>query len=193
MPASPTIRAGLSALVVLLTAGLASCSDTPTSPTPEASPPTRESPLPRRPVNLHVDQVDMCSLLSQAERANLKIDEFGSNDNNTAVCSWSVGRGAQSYGWLAKFDVPKRFEQAARGPGARLTSVGGFPAAQTSPARFDPTYGCTYVVDIAPDQDFTVGYLNDNKDIPGMTHEKACQQALSVAELTMANLKAKAR
>lgn len=195
MLTSAAIRAGVAAAltVLLATAGLTGCADTPSPPTPVPGPPSRESPLPPRPVDLRIDQVEVCSLLSPAERANLKIDSFGTNDNNSRVCSWSVGRRAQSYGWLAKFDQPKRFEQAARGTGARLESIGGFPAAQTSPARFDPTYGCTYVIDIAPDQDLSVGYLNDNKDIPGMTHEKACQQALSVAELTMANLKAKAR
>lgn len=194
MRTSRIVRAGLAALAVMLAAsGLAGCAGTPTPPAPEHGPPARESPLPPRPVDLRVDQVEVCSLLSPAERANLKIDNFGSNDNNSRVCSWNVGRRAQSYGWLAKFDRPSRFEQAARGTGTRLESVGGFPAVRISPTKFDPAYGCIYVIDIAPDQDFGVSYQNDRKDIPGMTHEKACLQALAVAELTMANLKAKAR
>jgi hypothetical protein len=187
----PTYGAALATLATVL--ALAGCGGTPPPTAPEPDPPPRPSLLPPRPADLHADQVEVCSLLTPAQRAQLKIDLFGTDDNNTRVCDWSVGRGAQSYGWNAGFDRPKRSEQAARGTGAQVVQVGGFPTVKTSSSVFDPSYGCLYIIDIAPDQDFSVAYFNDGKDIPGMTHEKACQQAAIVAELTLANLKSQAR
>ncbi len=187
-----TPRAALAALATLLALTLAGCGDTPPAPAREPDPPPRPSLLPPRPADLNVDQAVVCELLTHDQRTQLKIDSFGAA-NDPKMCGWSVGSQAQSYGWNAGFDRPKRSEQAARGTGAKVVQVAGFPAVQTSSSVFDPNYGCIYIIDIAPDQDFSVAYFNDGKDIPGMTHEKACQQAAMVAELTVANLKSQAR
>jgi hypothetical protein len=129
-------------------------------------------------------------LLTAAQRAQLKIESINRSPvGEPPRCDFQVGRTNQTYSWFVMFERPRKVEQAARGEGATVLQVGGFPAVQTRSSVFEAAYHCIYLVDIAPEQTLNVSYGNDSKDIPGMNHDLACKQTAKVAEMVVANLR----
>lgn len=68
--------------------------------------------------------------------------------------------------------------------------VDGYAAAPTSSAIGNAQYECLLFVDIAPGRSMLSHYTNDSEDLPGMTHQKACDNAETAAEFMLANLRA---
>lgn len=177
-------------LAILLVAG---CGGSPTQGTPVPAPSTEStlSPLPPRPADLPVDGLDACSLLTPQQRTQLKIDSTTAGDRND--CGFRVGSLKRDYVWILALVRPSTVARAARGEGATVTQIDGFPAVRTASSVFDRDYHCILVIDIAPDQDLSVYYQSTHKDIPGMNYERACQQAAVVAEMALGNLRSQAR
>jgi hypothetical protein len=71
-----------------------------------------------------------------------------------------------------------------------LRAVGGYAATATSSAFGDAKYECLLMVDVAPGRAMMSHYTNDSADLPGMTHQKACDNAEKAAEFMLANLRA---
>jgi hypothetical protein len=71
-----------------------------------------------------------------------------------------------------------------------LRTVGGYAATATASALGKPQYECLLFVDVAPGRSMLSHYTNDSEDLPGMTHQKACDNAQTAAEFMLANLRA---
>ena len=71
-----------------------------------------------------------------------------------------------------------------------LRMVGGYAATATSSALGKAQYECLLLVDVAPGRSMMSHYTNDSEDLPGMTHQKACDNAQTAAEFMLANLRA---
>jgi hypothetical protein len=68
--------------------------------------------------------------------------------------------------------------------------VAGYAATTTTSALFDPQWHCYMLVDVGPGQSLLSDYTVETKDLPGMTHQKACDNAQTAAEFMLANLRA---
>lgn len=74
--------------------------------------------------------------------------------------------------------------------GESLRAVEGYAATTTSSAIGKAQYECLLFVDVAPGRSMLSHYTNDSEDLPGMTHQKACDNAQTAAEFMLANLRA---
>jgi hypothetical protein len=190
----------------LLTAGaalvavLAGCaSPIPGTPVPMADDPAAVVDLPPRPRVVPVDGVDPCTLLTEADRAELRLDFEPVLDVNTSelynggvtqLCSirssepgvGSVGVNLSVTGGIELFLRP-------RVPAVlTATEVAGFPALVADPTRF--TEFCNVVVDVAPQQAVDVGVRNAG-NVPALPEAELCREAERVAGIVMNNLLAR--
>jgi hypothetical protein len=69
--------------------------------------------------------------------------------------------------------------------------VGGFAGVLTAAPGSDPNYHCGVMVDVAPDQSLMAGFDNPARDFPGMNRQLACDKAQQLAEMLLANLRAR--
>jgi hypothetical protein len=147
---------------------------------------------------LRLDVVNPCALLTGAQRTKIGVragvsggdtDEFGSPG-----CVWLNAADHPDNSWVAK-TVTKRGAEYALGSvtGAKVVSVAGFSAVETTSNFADPQRECLLYVDVAAGQSLQVEYLNQRGDHPGINHDIACQLATSAASDMISTLKTNAR
>jgi hypothetical protein len=188
----------LPATIALAAVALAGCGAPTTQPAPSpsvpASPTESTAPLPPRPSELRLDGVDPCALLTRAQRTKIAVragvsggdtDELGSPG-----CVWLNAAEHPDNSWVAKA-VTKHGAEYALGSvtEAKVVSVAGFSAVETTSNFADPQHECLLYVDVAAGQSLQVEYLNQRGDHPGI----ACQLATSAASDMISTLKTNAR
>jgi hypothetical protein len=197
---SPWITIVLGAVLIT---GLTGC-DTPPNVTEQTEPPpsasnaaTPSTPsLPPRPVELRLDSVDPCDLLTKPQQVELAVGP-GAPDNGTDElaspgCMWTNPSGSPDNNWVAKAVVKRGADVWLRSStGPQVVLVDGFPTVQTSSRFLDPGLDCLLYVDVAPGQSLSVEYVNRRGDLPNVNHGVACQKATSAAKLMLANLRKK--
>jgi hypothetical protein len=152
-------------------------------------------PLPERPFEIRVDDLDPCGLLTPGELATLGLEPDGNLDVRgsglcggvTALCSWqgfepraiSVGVNLSVTGGIELF--PER-----RVPGiVTPLDVRCFPAVLARSDRFPEA--CMVVVDVADGQALDVQF-RDGGRLPRNPQDELCDGARQVADLVMGTL-----
>ncbi len=176
---------------------LAGCATSiPGTPVPVAGDPAAVVDLPPRPRVVPVDGIDPCTLLTEADRAELRLDFEPRltvspsglyNGGVIQLCSirssvpgvGSVGVALSVTGGIELFLRPR--VPAVITP----TSAAGFPAVIADPNRF--TEFCNVVVDVAPRQVVDIDVANAG-NVPPIPEAELCREAGRVAEIVMRNL-----
>ena len=184
---------GLLALVmVLLVAGCSAVQG-------EASPAGESGvQLPPRPREVRVDGVDPCSLLTEAQRAELGLDArpvfdlspsmlYPGGDVPACVIGGFEPR-AVTVGVEHRHDRRDRAVHVRESwrRTVRPTDVRGFPAVVAVPTRF--TEWCTVVVDVAPGQLLDVQFADGGREPPIPQHAALSATRETVADAVMATL-----
>lgn len=188
----PAVAVLAAAMVLVGVAGCGGAPPAPPSPPPAAAPTAPK--LPPRPVELWLDGVDPCSLLTDAQRHEFGVYSGKSlpPGNGTPIqgpgCDWSnfPGHPDNSFGGTAVLNHGAEYA-LGREP---LRSVDGFAATTTTSTGSDPKYYCVVLVDVAPGQALGADYDNLSKDYPGMNRELACDKAMRLAAAMLATLRA---
>lgn len=190
----------------LLSLGIAGCtaprySAPASSPTVEpssASPPPAESLLPARPVELRLDKIDPCTLLTPSVQAQLGVQQATSvndaDEFHSLNCLWDNNGGVPDNTWQARAVTKQGAEYSLDSvTPVRVVRVGGFAAVESSSPTLVGDTHCILVIDVAQGQNLRVLYGNMRGDYPGINHAVACQQATKAAELMIQNLRARAQ
>jgi hypothetical protein len=154
--------------------------------------------LPARPAALPINKVEPCSLLTAAQVRLLGLEPGRSHVNDDEMpgpdCLWSNFPATPGRGWLAQ-PLPNRGAEYALNStsGAQVIQIKGFPAVQTTSPYTDARTSCLVFVDVAPGQSLLVQFQNSSGDEPGMTHDRACQNAAHGAEMMIQNLQESTR
>lgn len=186
---------GVVGLIGLTMLGAVACgsSATPGPPAvPSQSAPARPS-LPPRPVELRLDGVDPCALVTAAQRTRLGVNQGqparGSNSSELRgdSCVWSNIPASPDNVWSGRLVLGQGAEYAlGREP---LRTVDGFAATTTGSTGSDPAYYCLMLVDVAPGQSLIASYDNGARDYPGMNHQLACDKAQRLASDMLSTLR----
>jgi hypothetical protein len=195
------LRGTAALLVIPLLLGLAGCGADDSTRNGSSNPASSASPLPPRPTELRLDNVNPCALLSDADRGQLKINQgkFSHDEDSThyAVCQWSnfpTDLGVPDMSYLARLQLHQDADYALGSTtGHQLVQLDGFTAVQTTSDGQDPATHCILLVDVAPGQSLWVQFNNGYGDYEGLTHEQSCQFAQAFGEDLMQNLRAQAR
>jgi len=160
---------------------------------------TQSAPaLPPRPVELRLDAVNLCALLTQTQRAKLGVSA-GIGDTNTDElgspgCLWNNATQLPDNSWIAETITNLGAEYALGSVTAtRLVNIASFPAVQTATAYDNPAHECLLFVDVAQGQSLQVEYLNQRGDHPGIYHEIACQLVTTAATDMITTLRSGAK
>ncbi|MEJ3652609.1 DUF3558 family protein [Actinomycetes bacterium KLBMP 9759] len=146
------------------------------------------SPLPPRPRELGVDELDLCSVLDAAAREALGVSRGEYGPANQVVgdfCRWShyPSEPVESY-----YVVRERDLDAATGllapRGATMEVIAGFGAVVTQGQYDDPNTGCLILIDAAKGKTLKVSYGYNGSTVP-MTRDIACGKARKAAELVL--------
>lgn len=183
----------LRALVgALLLAGAVGCGGhVPPRAVPPPLAPARPA-LPPRPVELRLDSVNPCSLLTdeQKRQFNIASSSLVANDSGPVqgpVCAWLTLTNQPDHHWTRGAILNHGAEY---GPGAEpLRFVDGFAATTTTSTGSDPNFYCAVKVDVAPGQALGANYGNESHDVPGMNRETACDNAMRLASAMLATLR----
>jgi hypothetical protein len=175
-----------------------------TDPTPTGSSPSRSSgaqtptaTIPARPRELKLTGVDPCSLVTQPQRAELKIDRTRNRPNGSQQykdmpeCVLSIEKQQPFYQYVVTAATNEGIGpwlSGKRNVEAKLTSVEGFAAATfwSRGAHDTNADGCTIAVDVADGQQLMVD--TDNDAGHSFTLEQLCQRAQHAAGLAMRTL-----
>jgi hypothetical protein len=184
-------------LAVLLAACAPAPAGTPSAPVPTTAPPALV-PLPERPFEVRVDDLDPCTLLTPEDVAGLGLEPGGNLDVRssalyggvTALCSWqgfepraiSIGVSLSVTGGIELFT-----ERAVPGIVTPL-DVRGFPAVLARADEFPED--CSVIVDVAEGQALDVQF-RDGGRLPRNPQADLCAGAQQVADLVMGNLLAR--
>jgi hypothetical protein len=183
---------GVVVVVVLLV--LAGC--TTVEGTPEPAPPgTSASAAPARPREVRVDGVDPCSLLTEAQRAELGLDGRPAFDSSPSLLypgevplcltrGFSPRAVAVAVGVVTTAGI-EFFTAGDLAADVRPVKIAGFPAAVALPTRF--TEFCSVVVDVAPGQMIDVQFRDGGRR-PPIPQEQLCNDAERTADAVMATL-----
>lgn len=188
--------AGLTSTAIMI--GLAGCGGAAPgsgSSRPVSSAPVATPALPTRPVELRLDGVNPCSLLTDAQ-AKQQLDTnggyFGADEGGSPVagdmCLWSNFPRRPDNEWSATTVLHQGAEFALGKEPPR--TVDGFAATSSGSSAADPARYCGMLVDVAPGQSLLVTYDNSRKDDPGLNHQLACDKAQRAAEMMITNLRA---
>jgi hypothetical protein len=196
------LRATTAILSVPLLFGLTGCGSGGSAASHNsANPAPSASSLPPRPAELRLDNINPCTLLSDADRGQLKINKgelsYDGDSTHYAVCQWSnfpATLGVPDMRYLARLQTHQGADYALGSTtGHRLVQLDGFTGVQTTSDGQDPERHCILLVDVAPGQSLWVQYANIGGDYQGLTHEQSCQFAQAFGEDLMQNLRAQAR
>ncbi|GAA0926741.1 hypothetical protein GCM10009559_12060 [Pseudonocardia zijingensis] len=158
--------------------------------------PAAPEPLPPRPREVRLDGVDPCSLLTEAQRAELGLD--GRPVFSQAAVALYPGadvpacdiRGFEPRAVTTGISLVtttgiERYTSAELAAELRPTNVQGFPALVAVPTRF--TDYCTVVVDVAPGQLLDVQFATGGRQ-PSIPQPQLCRDAEAVADAVMTTL-----
>jgi Protein of unknown function (DUF3558) len=185
---------GLVGVLALL--GLAGCGEAASPPGPPAAV-TPAAPLgpalPPRPVELRVDGIAPCALLTDVQRDQLRVNRGQAGHGSAGSplqgddCLWSNLPEHPSNVFLGRL-VPGQGAEYALGR-EPLRTVDGFAATATGSIGTDSTHYCGLLVDVAPGQSLLAQYENDSHDYPGMNHQLACDKAQRLASDMLSTLR----
>jgi len=146
-------------------------------------------------VELSVDGVDPCSLLTTGQRAKLGVAAGHANPQSTVdatlrgpSCTWLGVAEHPDNGYTGGLVLNHGAEFALGGE--PLRSVDGFAATTITSTGSDPNYFCGVLIDIAPGKALDADYSNDAKDYPRMNRQLACSKALDAAAAMLTTLRA---
>ena len=193
MIARPLLAATTATLVMAVMGCAGPTEATPTGDNAASATPAGPV-LPPRPATLAFGQTNPCDLLNEAQRKQYAVgagqpttEDYG-GPNKGPRCIWNSLTMNPDYGYVAGFVVNRGVDAVHSQEPQR--SVAGFGAVTAGTIGIEPTYDCGIFVDVAPNQAFSVSYDNQGKDIPGMTHQVACDKAQQAAELMLTNFRA---
>lgn len=152
--------------------------------------------MPPRPATLRTEGVDPCTLLTRAQYTQLGTDEASRQDYETYIpplqgarCVWDLtSKPRNRISYLVALLTNRGAESALGAEPLRM--VGGYAATATASAIGNAKYECLLLVDVAPGRAMLVHYTNDSEDLPGMNHQKACDNTQTAAGFMLANLRA---
>jgi len=180
------------AVTVLLVAGCGGATEPPSPPVPLPAP--AGASLPPRPVELRLDGVDPCSLLTDHQRGQLGVGAGMSARGSESSplkgdsCIWTNFPDHPASNWTGRTVLAQGADYALGREPPR--AVDGFAATTTGSTGSDPAYYCLMLVDVAPDQSLAAQYDNGSKDYPGMNHQLACDKAQQLASDMLSTLRA---
>jgi hypothetical protein len=165
-------------------------SNKPSSPPSGSETPTVEVPPP--PKDLSLDGLDPCTLLTSAQRTELNVDQVRTTSDDsghykgmqTCVLDVSAQEPFYSYNVLAvtNEDVSV-WLTGKRNVDAKLTSIGGYPAAQFNTMGVDTD--CAFAVGVAKGQHLQVEMAPTSD---GFTYQDICQASKRAAEMALQTL-----
>jgi hypothetical protein len=137
--------------------------------------------------------VDPCTLLTTAQQSQLGVEQLSLSaevfDVDGKDCGWGNTHGPRE-GYGASTDLRRGADYALdSNTGAQVVQVDGFGAVTTTGGTADPAVNCVLLIDVAPGQSLWASYDDSNHDKPGLTHEIACQKAMSAAQMMLGNLR----
>jgi len=191
----PRVRA---TKIVVVAALLAACTS-PTTPPPAPIPPTPGPTaivLPPRPRELPLDGVDPCTLLTDAQRAQLGFDGGVVAGESTApgfVGPSCVNSGYEPRAIAVVFALAvENGIEVLTGPGVlrdevTVIDVAGFPALLARPKVED---SCSVDVDVARGQFLDVQFQDGGRS-PAIPQDRLCRDAVDVAEEAVLTLLAR--
>lgn len=196
MSALIRLVAGLAAAAALAGCGTDAPAPQP-APQPAAQPQTPPGPaaLPVRQVELPLDGVQPCSLLSAEQRSALGVPDKGQSAPNSDLlgsdtCLWS-GSAAPPHGSPQATAVTGHGVDYFRTPEDRVIEVDGMPALETASPDLDRASHCWVLVDVAAEQTLWVQYSPEGPVTVGSTHQIACDRARDVARAMVISLRAR--
>ena len=187
------LAGALGALGLLLLAGCGGAEPS-APPTSSAAQAAATPGLPPRPRILSAEGVKPCELLTEAQRSQLGLGAAQPNapvyngPNQGPDCVWNSLHRHPDYGYTGGFVINRGVDAVNSQEPSRV--VAGFGAVTTGTIGTDPAHYCQIFLDSAPNQAFSVSFDNNGDDIPGLTHQLACDKAQQAAELMLANLRA---
>jgi hypothetical protein len=191
-------RAAFILLSAVALMALAGCGGGPQPPTAVPASPSPTEPntslLPARPVQLRLDSVDPCTLLTNTQRSPLGVNPGSSSGENFGgplqgkVCVWTSRATAPDNEYSGAVILNHGAEYALGTEPMR--SVDGFAATTTTSMGSDPNFYCGLLVDVAAGQALSATYDNPAKDAPGMTRALACDKAQQLATALLSTLRA---
>jgi hypothetical protein len=142
-------------------------------------------------MNLPLDGVDPCALLTMAQRADLNVgDSSPDTDAFGTSCTWTDlikhpgnawGGGVSPHGSVSGVTSAE--------PGVQ--TVDGFSAVSSTALTSDLSVSCQLFVDVAPGQLLTAMFVDDSvKPSVGMSHQVACEKARKLAGDMISTLRA---
>lgn len=156
--------------------------------------------VPPRPRELKLNGLEPCSLITQAQRTELKIDRTRSRSNGTQQykgmpeCVLSIEKQQPFYQYVVTAATNEGIGpwlSGKRNVEAKLVSVSGFAAVTfwSRGAHDTNADGCTLAIDVANGQQLMVDTNNDGGH--SFTLDQMCQRAQHAAELAMQTLQTK--
>ena len=182
-------------LAVLALAGAAGCDATPAAAPAESAAAPARPVLPPRPLELRLDGIEPCSLLTEAQAGRLGVNSGTAADASASSgplrgpsCLWSNFPNSPDASFLSRAVLTQGAELGlGREP---LRTVDGFAATTEGSIGTDPSHYCLMLVDVAPGQSLSASYENGRKDYPGMNHQLACDKAQQLASAMLTTLRA---
>jgi len=144
-------------------------------------------------VQLRLNSVDPCTLLTDAQRGTLGLNPGSSTGENFGgplrgtVCVWTSNASALDNEYTGGAVLNHGAEYALGTEPVR--TVDGFAATTTTSMGSDPNFYCGLLVDVAPGQALSATYDNPAKDAPGMTRAQACDKAQQLATAMLTTLR----
>jgi hypothetical protein len=181
------------AVVLLLLAGCTTVGGQAEPTDPTAPAPT--SALPVRPREVRIDGVDPCTLLTEAQRAELGLDGRPVFDRSPSLLypgdvPMCVTRGFEPRAVIMSVSVVTTagiefFSSGTLAADVRAADVAGFPAVIAQPTQY--TEFCNVVVDVAPGQLVDI-QSQDGGRKPPIPQEQLCEDAERAATAVMRTL-----
>jgi len=171
--------------------GATGTSELPTSESSSSS--TVDIPPP--PKDLSLDGVDPCTLFTDAQRAQLQVDDVSPDDGSDAgtiykdMKACTLDKSAEepfhSYGVVAVTDVDVSFWiNEDTNADSELISIAGYPAAKFH-IKGGGTYDCAIALGVAKNQHLHVEMASLSDDVQG---EQLCQGSEHAAEMALQTL-----
>jgi hypothetical protein len=179
-----TARTAAAVLAGCVLAVLAGCGTDTSAPAAPADP-NALPPMPARPVELKLDGIEPCNLLTDVQRSAMGIPDRGERAPNSDLlgstsCLWS-GSVQPPHGSPQVTAVTKQGVEYFRNPQDTVIDVAGQPALEATSEDLDPATHCLVLVDVAAGETLWVQYSPEGPAGAGSTHEIACERTRDVA------------
>ncbi|HLU58248.1 MAG TPA: DUF3558 domain-containing protein [Pseudonocardia sp.] len=162
----------------------------------QAEPAAPSATTPERPRDIRLDGIDPCTLLTEDQRAELKLDGRPVLDRSPTslypggdVPSCTISGFEPRNVWVGLSLVTTTGIERYSADNLRVdiqpATVRGFPAVTARPQRF--TEWCSVIVDVAPGQLLDVHFA-DGGGTPPVPQDQLCTDAAAVADQVMETL-----